>query len=242
MAKKSVSAFDLAKRGQDEKAATPSTVQSGLGNLDAGAMRRALVSEGQMVIGPFTLTPISLEISRQVNEQEWTELGKILLRLDTSLQWLVGDWLVYAEREWGKTYQQVAEQFDYRVETLWSYASVCRAVDSLIRNQGLSFSHHRLVAGLPIDDQRQWLEYAAINSLSLSQMRTAMAGDSPALSSNLAYDRLFSRDNKPNISRFEKLYVKAGQGDRRASDNLLSQIEQHRRWLDEIERLVRGQS
>ena len=201
-----------------------------------------VAEDGSIQVGQFTLTARGLVAGTDVSFDEWQQLGKVLQRFEASIQWLIGDWMAYGERIWGQTYEAVAAATGYSYQTLQDYAWVVRHVDFSIRIEKLSFSHHRLVAALPLEEQRRWLEYAAENNLSLSQMRTAMIGSPPPLSSGLAYDRLFSRESKPNISRIEKLFVKAGQGDRRAGDNLLSQIEQHRQWLDELERVIRDRS
>ncbi len=202
----------------------------------------AVASDGTIQIGKFTLTAKGLVADDGVLFEEWQELGVVLQRFQASIQWLIGDWMAYGERRWGQTYEAVTEATGYKIGTLYEYARVARGVDFSIRIEKLSFAHHQLVAGLTPGDQRQWLVYASENDLSVSQMRKAMEGNTPALPAPRMYDRLFARENKPNISRIEKLYIRAGQGDRRATENLLSQIEQHRRWLDEIEHLVRGQS
>jgi hypothetical protein len=198
--------------------------------------------DGAIQIGKFTVTAKGLISDESVLFEEWQQLGELLKRFEASIQWLIGDWMAYGERHWGQTYEAVAEATGYKIGTLYEYARVARGVDFSIRIEKLSFAHHQLVAGMSPEDQQQWLIYASENDLSVSQMRKAMDGNAPTLPSQHVYDRLFARENKPNISRIEKLYIRAGQGDQRASDNLLSQIEQIRRWLDEIEQLARTQS
>jgi hypothetical protein len=195
-----------------------------------------VASDGTIQLGNFTLMPTGLHVQGNATIDEWRELGGILQRLDASIQWLIGDWMAYGERVWGQTYEQVAAETGYSYQTLRDYAWVARHVDLSTRIDKLSFSHHRLVAAQPPDEQRQWLEYAVENNLSLSQLRQAIEGKPPTLSTRQAYDRLFSSENKPKIARIERLFIRAGQGDRRAREKALSQIAEVRRWLDEVER------
>lgn len=207
------------------------------GPIDVPKRLALVAAEGGVLdLGNFRLTKIGLEVSGVVTEEQWDNVGQLIRRVDDSLQWLIADWLVYGERIWGHTYEMVAQATGYKPGTLYEYARVAKAIDFSIRIEKLTFAHHQLVASLPQIQQTYWLEQAEVHSWSISQMRTAMAGDLPSLSSNLAYDRLFSRENKPNISRIEKLYVKAGQGDNRARDNVLSQMAEFRRWIDDVER------
>jgi hypothetical protein len=62
---------------------------------------------------------------------------------------------------------------------------------------------------------------------------------SPTPSESGVDDDLFSPEIPRNFKKMFALGLKAGQGDRRVGKKLLSQIEEHRRWLDDFERAVR---
>ena len=116
------------------------------------------------------ITETGLVIPSDITIKEYEDVGEFLLDLSSRMQWLLGDWLAFgSERQWGETYQRIATKFDYEVETLYSYASVCRKV--LIRIKDLSFSHHRLVMNMPPDMQRYWLEKALRESLSVNTLQ-----------------------------------------------------------------------
>jgi hypothetical protein len=61
--------------------------------------------------------------------------------------------------------------------TLWDYAWVSRSVDPSVRNEDLSYHHHRLVAKLPQDEQVYWLNYACKNKLGIRDLSSAMKAD-----------------------------------------------------------------
>ena len=188
------------------------------------------------------MTPTGLVAGGQATFDEWQRVGDVLKRLDASIQWLIGDWFAYGEQVWGQTYDQVSEATGYEIKTLYDYAYVAKNVDFSVRTEKLTFGHHKLVARLEPEEQRRWLEYAAIHQLSISQLRQAMGANSPTLSEQSeGWNTLLSPEIKRAINQLFSLGRKAGQGDRHASEKLLSQIEQHRKWLDALERMVRNQ-
>lgn len=147
------------------------------------------------------ITPTGVEIPKNTPKEVWDEIGAILLDMESSISFALGDWLAFGEdRTWGETYKTMAEERGLKVETLHSYASVCRKV--LIRNQGLSFAHHRKVMALKNPDsgeslegdeltahQTYWLNQAAANRWSVSQLDEAINGRKtpPALSDPVGY-------------------------------------------------------
>jgi hypothetical protein len=110
-----------------------------------------------------------------MNVEEYTDLGRFLLDIGSRLNWLLGDWLAYGDnREWGETYQQVAEQFGYSSKTLREYAYVCRNVNLSIRMDKLTFAHHQVVAALEAEAQHVWLTRALENGWSVATLRKAI--------------------------------------------------------------------
>lgn len=186
--------------------------------------------DGSLVYSGWRLTQTGLLVDGGVDDQSWQALGAILLRLEGALQWLIGDWMAYGEHQWGVTYAAAASQFGYAVETLHDYAYVCRAVQFSVRTENLSFGHHKLVAALDEELQREWLNAAAENDWSISRMRSEMRGNSAALmapSPSLLTDKV-------NRKTFMRLWRKLSLGaaiDREDVDRL-------ERWLQEVKRLV----
>ncbi|MEO1290176.1 MAG: hypothetical protein AAFV93_20685, partial [Chloroflexota bacterium] len=123
----------------------------------------------------FELRDTELVIPEETNETDWVEIGVLLMRMQGTIQWLLGDWITYGEAQgWDKGvgYARIREVFGYEVESLWSYASVCRKVPALTRVKELSFSHHRAVtkfADKP-DLQQAWLNRALENGWSAKQL------------------------------------------------------------------------
>jgi hypothetical protein len=136
-----------------------------------------LVNEdGTISMGNYTLTGVGLVINPEATLDEWREVGRVLSRLDASIQWLIGDWFVYGESKYGDA-KAIAEQLGYSHGTIRVYASVARNVELLIRINNLSFAHHQLVAAKSQEEQRQWLKRAVAENLSVAALRKLINGD-----------------------------------------------------------------
>lgn len=145
----------------------------GLGGGQGGGL--VIADDGTVTVGAFRLTGKGISGGEMASAEELTNLGKFLGRIQGSLQWLLGDWAVRAERVWGASYAAVAAEFGLSVNTLYEYARVCRAVDFSIRIENLSFGHHQLVAALEPAEALQWLRHAAANGLSIAKLREAIS-------------------------------------------------------------------
>lgn len=203
----------------------------------------ALVTEGQLEFKRFTLTETELIIPDDVTLQEWAEVGRFLLSITTPIQWWLLDWLAVSEnRGWGETYRQIADEFGVQVDTLWTYVSAVRSIKSSIRNRGLSLAHHRLVISMPDDDQRYWLQTAAMEGWTVSQMRAAIKGQPPARSSGLiARIQKFFGQKWDKYQYYQKRLDKVGQGDLSQLEQLvITDIEKSRNLLQAIQRQKKG--
>lgn len=120
-----------------------------------------VVQGGAIVIEDFQLTPTSLVAPENVTPESWEQIGKVLLRLEGSIQWLIGDWLVYGlDLKYGEI-KNFAEYFERDEHTLYNYMSISRNVESSLRNELLSYNHHVAVSKLAPAEQEYALKYAA---------------------------------------------------------------------------------
>jgi hypothetical protein len=138
---------------------------------DERPLTLAWKSDGAIKAGRFSLTPTGLIAEGVVSEHDWKKLYKTLRKVQAALQWAVGDWVLYGEFTWGKTYAQMAEITGLKEKTLRDYAYVARSVEMSIRIDKLTFAHHQVVAALPPNQQAQWLGWAAQENLTVAQLR-----------------------------------------------------------------------
>ena len=120
------------------------------------------------------ITPTGLDITEELTFEEWSSFAPAIGEAARSLCFVVGDWLVYGERfsaqrplpgfaelppkVEGERYDQALLQTCLDRHTLHNYAYVARCVPRSLRNERLSWEHHKALARLDADDQRHWIE------------------------------------------------------------------------------------
>ncbi len=131
--------------------------------------------DGTMTYKRFVMTPVGMVIPEGVEEPEWEDVGNVLKDLDSVVSWNLGDWADYANKVFGKEYKVIAAEFGYEPDTIKVYASIARSMPTLIRNQRVSFAHHRTISKLIDRDlQSAWLNYAAFFDLRVADMKRDM--------------------------------------------------------------------
>jgi len=139
-------------------------------------------SETGIEIGSFRILPTGLQIADGVSVEEWQAFGKHIHMMETSIQWIIGDWLAYGERVYGKTYQDVSELTGYSYETLRNLVWVARQFNLSYRYDKLSHTHHQkalLACSGDADIAHQWLERASEGGWSVKRMLDEIEGLPP---------------------------------------------------------------
>ncbi|MCU0465824.1 MAG: hypothetical protein MUF38_14810 [Anaerolineae bacterium] len=153
------------------------SMSDSLAAYTGGATAVAPTPDGGVQIGDFTLTAVGLRGGESASFEDWMNVGGVLHRMESGMQFNIGDWFNLGEWRWGDKYRSAAMETGYKEKTLREYSYVCRAVDLSIRMDKLSFGHHQAVAALDPDAQRYWLNYAVEHSLSVSKLRSAMQAE-----------------------------------------------------------------
>jgi hypothetical protein len=116
-----------------------------------------------------TISPVGLRITSELSFEEWSELATAIGQAARSIAFIVGDWLVYGQSLFGTdgfpdkrvdsaSYQLAVAATGLDLSTLQNYAYVSRSIPYSLRTERLSWEHHRLVAKLPDDGKRDWIE------------------------------------------------------------------------------------
>lgn len=124
-----------------------------------------------------TLT--GLVVAGTPTEDDWKKLSDDVITRSKALSWLIGDLVICGSEQGWDVYKQFAEKHHMNWRTVEEYAYVCRNVDYSLRNEALSFSHHRAIAGLFDEDnprktrqlQTTTLQMAADNNLTVVEFR-----------------------------------------------------------------------
>jgi len=192
--------------------------------------------DGVIVIGDkLKWTPTGLQISGELFPDEWLSVFELIRRVQSGIQWIVGDWLVYGEEKLGKTYKELAEITHYSEKPLRNLAYVARGVPMSLRKDTLSFGHHNLIAALPAPAQVQWLDYAAQEGLSVAALRRALGQAPRPAETN---ERRFKRD----MQMVARLAAAGTLPRGKKRDDALASVRALQAWLSEIEHWIeRGQ-
>lgn len=129
------------------------------------------------------ISTTGLDVLAPLSFEEWSQVASSLGNAARGIAFVIGDWLVYGEANFrkGPAASRVAtDAYDAAIlatgldrSTLHNYAYVARRVARNRRNDALAWEHHKVVAKLPVAEQRRWLALAAPkkNQRALSTMR-----------------------------------------------------------------------
>jgi N6-adenosine-specific RNA methylase IME4 len=125
---------------------------------------------------PGNLTAVGWQIPKNISKDQWLACGVALCRIETGVQWWIGDWWIVGEnRQWGLG-QEIAEKFGWNYGTLRNYGSVARAFNLSHRFDKLTFTHHYRAMAEPDPRKRMaWLRRAEKEEWSANQLKAAIA-------------------------------------------------------------------
>jgi hypothetical protein len=124
--------------------------------------------------GAVTSTSLSLASRPDLSFEQFEAIGVFLSRLHDATKWWIGDWVCEGEVRFGDLIYQAAEALGRSERTLANWAWTCRQVPRLRRREGLSFSHHVLVAPLGPEEQVSYLDRAEAEGWSSRQLKAAI--------------------------------------------------------------------
>jgi hypothetical protein len=103
--------------------------------------------------------------------EQWEAIGATLQAIDGSINWWVGDWLNFGEQKYGEMYAQAINATGWAIQRLKDAKWVAAAIQRSLRQEQLSWTHHRHVAHLPEDKQRHFLQEAVNHSWSTAELK-----------------------------------------------------------------------
>jgi hypothetical protein len=129
---------------------------------------KAIIPASLRTFGTLTLTGFTP--SRKLSFEETATALLALSRVKGAVQWAAGDlWCSLEASGYGERAAKARDGTfgDFSLQALMDYGSVCRRVTTSSRNEVLSFSHHKAVAALAPDIQRDFLDRAEREHLSV---------------------------------------------------------------------------
>ncbi len=112
---------------------------------------------------------------RDLDPREWAAAGRRLGAIGRCSQWWIGDWVRYGTARWGERYVEASRITGYDVTSLRNMAWVASRFGNLsLRSDKLTWSHHVLLAPLEPEDAQRWIERAAEERWSVSDLRVEL--------------------------------------------------------------------
>lgn len=118
-----------------------------------------------------------LVIDGSITIDEWKELGQSLKQVEGSVQFWIGDWARYGDKRGftgkytdPKVYDELEDITGLDRKTIQNYKHVAENVSSF-RKEDLSHAHHAQVSQLPEEKQKEFLQRASDEGLSVRELR-----------------------------------------------------------------------
>lgn len=128
--------------------------------MQSASVYPAPQDNGPVEAGAAAWEATGLSLPEGMSFEQWEDVGGTLATMERAVNWWVGDWLNYGERQYGEKYTQAIEATGRRLQSLMNYASVAGRVPVEARRPALSWSAHRAVAYLDPADRDRLLDEA----------------------------------------------------------------------------------
>jgi hypothetical protein len=123
-------------------------------DFDRPVTRRARSPSKIILSVPFgDLSLTGLSLPDNLTHAQWVDVGHTLASSNSVLQLAIGDWWVFGSHKYGdrRTVVEVEDWTGPSFEICRNCADVSLALETSRRSK-ISFSHHREVAALPLDE------------------------------------------------------------------------------------------
>lgn len=124
---------------------------------------------------PGEVTSTGLVLPESLTIERWLAVGEELKSAERSVRWWLGDWIRFGERKYGETYSQGMDATGLTYQDLADAKYVADKYEFSDRSENLSWTHHRMAAGLPIEQRRELLARAAAEELSVREVRAEVS-------------------------------------------------------------------
>lgn len=112
------------------------------------------------------------DLATHTDQETWEAQGRQIVAKVSNAAWELGDWINSAKHTWGDYYKTASEITGLPVKTLQDYGYVANRFPE--RSGELTIGHYRLVAWIPPEAARQWLELAESEAWSVRELQSAL--------------------------------------------------------------------
>lgn len=112
-----------------------------------------------------------LVLPESLHFDAWLLIGQQLQRMQRSVSWWVGDWMLYGEGRYGERFSQALDATGYAKHSIQNAASVAKAIPPSRRRELVPFSHHAEVVSLPPAQQDELLAQVEKEDMPVAKLR-----------------------------------------------------------------------
>lgn len=137
----------------------------------------SLFDEHPIEIGGFSLqSRAAVPLEGKITITDWQTALQFASGAEAAAPYWVGDLLAYAEdrKDWQDKIEQAKSATKLAQHTLENYTTIARKVRGRARDLAPSPTHARTVAKLPAAEQEHWLEEAATEGYTVSELNKAI--------------------------------------------------------------------
>lgn len=125
----------------------------------------SLEQAGALTPTGLTLTDPDLPIGQA------EAIGTLLGSMHKSVQFAIGDWLIFVEDVYPEQWSQMSELLGLSEDKRREYRRVAVRVPKSVRRANVDWSQHRAIAPLPLPEQRMWLKKVEVERMSHHALR-----------------------------------------------------------------------
>lgn len=133
-----------------------------------------LKQNNDIELSGFVLHKKGIEAVGEPSFKQWEKVGEFIRRSEESVHFWIGDWLLFGEKKYGETFSQAMDATKYNYQTLATDKWVSSRVPLSCRHENLSWDHHRAVAALEPEVQKEFLDQAEEKEMGREQLRQAV--------------------------------------------------------------------
>jgi hypothetical protein len=138
----------------------------------------------------YTVTEHGIEFKREIPQEQWlhvveqlTKMFESSHRLHIRVMFLLGDALTFGEAAYGEEYAQAIDMtrkvMQLSEKSIKNAAWICASIPPSLRRETLTFAHHEAVAALDEEEQREFLNQAESENLTVSGLKKVIKSRHP---------------------------------------------------------------
>jgi hypothetical protein len=129
---------------------------------------------------PGAVTPTGFVPDEAVTLEKAEAVLVALVNVESACPWWIGDLLNWSEQTFGESWSQMLVPLtQVQWDTVRRYKQVAAAYPPAKRVEGATFSHHRELMLLPIDQRERWLARVVAENLSVREVKQLRYRESP---------------------------------------------------------------